>query len=188
MGIVFWVVAIAAVVYLISTYNGLVEVKNAVSKAWANIDVMLKQRHDELPKLIDTCKHYMHYEQTTLEKVMAARAQVASARQEQDVAAVGLAESGLRSGLGQLFALAENYPELQANAQFVQLQSRISALESSIADRREFYNESVTIYNVRIAQFPDVLLAKLLHLAPLTWLQFGRKELQDVDIAARFNA
>ncbi len=188
MGIMFWIVVALAVLYGISLYNGLVEVKNAVSKAWANIDVLLKQRHDELPKLIDTCKHYMQHEQATLEKVMAARARVSGARESQDVAAVGRAEAGLRSGLGQLFAVAESYPELKANEQFLQLQSRISSLENSIADRREFYNESVNINNVRITQFPGVLVARAFNFQAAALLKFAAEELHDVDVAARFKA
>lgn len=188
MGVMFWVVLAVAVFYLISLYNGLVEVKNAVSKAWANIDVLLKQRHDELPKLIDTCKQYMQHEQATLEKVIAARAKVSSARESQDVAAVGRAETGLRSGLGQLFALAESYPDLKANEQFVQLQARISSLENSIADRREFYNESVNINNVRIEQFPGVLVARLFNFKAFELLKFTAEELTDVDVSARFKA
>ena len=188
MGVMFWVVLTVAVLYLISLYNGLVEVKNAVSKAWANIDVLLKQRHDELPKLIDTCKQYMQHEQATLEKVIAARAKMSSARESQDVAAVGRAETGLRSGLGQLFALAESYPDLKANEQFVQLQARISSLENSIADRREFYNESVNINNVRIEQFPGVLVARLFNFKAFELLKFTAEELTDVDVSARFKA
>lgn len=188
MGVMFWVVLAVAVLYLISLYNGLVEVKNAVSKAWANIDVLLKQRHDELPKLIDTCKQYMQHEQSTLEKVIAARAKVSNARESQDVAAVGRAETGLRSGLGQLFALAESYPDLKANEQFVQLQARISSLENSIADRREFYNESVNINNVRIEQFPGVLVARLFNFKAFELLKFAAEELTDVDVSARFKA
>jgi LemA protein len=188
MGVMFWLVLAVAVFYLISLYNGLVEVKNAVSKAWANIDVLLKQRHDELPKLIDTCKQYMQHEQATLEKVIAARAKVSNARESQDVAAVGRAETGLRSGLGQLFALAESYPDLKANEQFVQLQARISSLENSIADRREFYNESVNINNVRIEQFPGVLVARLFNFKAFELLKFTAEELTDVDVSARFKA
>ncbi len=188
MGIVFWIVVAVVVFYLISVYNGLVEVKNAVSKAWANIDVLLKQRHDELPKLIDTCKQYMQHEQATLEKVMAARAQVSGARESADVAAVGRAETGLRNGLGQLFALAESYPDLKANEQFLQLQARISSLENSIADRREFYNESVNINNVRIEQFPGVLVARLFNFRAAELLKFSSEALQDVDVGSRFKA
>jgi LemA protein len=170
------------------TYNSLVNIKNSVSKAWANIDVLLKQRHDELPKLVDTCKQYMKYEQETLEKVIQARSRVSEARESHNVAALGAAESVLRSGLGQLFALAESYPELKANEQFLHLQTRISGLENAIADRREFYNDSVNINNVRIAQFPDLILARLFDFKSFDLLKFAAEELADININQRFNA
>ncbi|MFZ2124172.1 MAG: LemA family protein [Rhodoferax sp.] len=188
MGAIFWIVLALVLVYAITLYNSLVKVKNAVSKAWANIDVLLKQRHEELPKLVDTCKHYMQYEQSTLEKVTLARARVSEARQSHDISALGLAEGALRSGLGQLFALAESYPELKANEQFLHLQSRISGLENAIADRREFYNESVNINNVAIEQFPGVLLARLFNFKAFDLLKFAAAELGDVNIAQRFKA
>lgn len=186
MGLMFWIVLGVLVVYLITVYNSLVTVKNAVGKAWANIDVLLKQRHDELPKLVDTCKQYMQHEQETLEKVVQARARVSSAREAHNVGALGAAEGALRSGLGQLFALAESYPDLKANEQFLHLQSRISGLENAIADRREFYNESVNINNVAIEQFPGVLVARLFNFKDFALLTFSAEEMQDVDIAARF--
>jgi len=186
MGLIFWIVVVVAVIYLISQYNGLVEVKNGVSKAWANIDVLLKQRHDELPKLVDTCKQYMQHEQVTLEKVIAARAQVSNAREAHNLGALGQAEGALRSGLGQLFALAESYPDLKANEQFLHLQSRISGLENAIADRREFYNDSVNINNVRIAQFPGVLLARPFNFKAFDLLKFAAEELRDIDVGQRF--
>ena len=115
-----------ALMYLVMIFNNLVSLKHAVSKAWSNIDVLLKQRHDELPKLVEVCKQYMEYEQETLEKVVQARSAVMSARGNSDVGALGQAETQLRLGLGNLFALAENYPELKANSSFQQLQARIS--------------------------------------------------------------
>jgi LemA protein len=167
-------------------YNSLINVKHNVSKAWANIDVLLKQRHEELPKLIDTCKQYMKHEQETLEKVLQARSRVSDARESQNVATLGMAESALRNGLGQLFALAESYPDLKANEQFLYLQSRISGLENAIADRREFYNDSVNINNVRIEQFPDLLLAKLFNFKTFDLLKFSTEELMDVNVSQRF--
>jgi LemA protein len=186
--LIFYIVLAVALVYLIISYNSLISVKNSVSKAWANIDVLLKQRHDELPKLVDTCKQYMKYEQETLEKVIQARSRVSEARESQNVAALGTAESVLRSGLGQLFALAESYPELKANEQFLHLQSRISGLENAIADRREFYNDSVNINNVRIAQFPDLILARLFNFKSFDLLKFAAEELTDIDINQRFSS
>lgn len=185
-GVIFLAVLAVALVYFIMTYNGLVTIKNNVAKAWANIDVLLKQRHDELPKLIDTCKQYMQYEQETLEKVIQARSRVASARESHDIAALGTAEGALRAGLGSLFALAEAYPELKANENFLHLQSRITGLENALADRREFYNDSVNINNVRIEQFPDLIVARLFNFGPAELLRFEAAELEDVDIAKRF--
>ena len=98
------VVLFLLVAYLVNLYNGLVRLKHGVSKAWANIDVLLRQRHEELPKLVETCKQYMQHERNTLEAVITARNAVASARDKGDVGALGQAESGLRAGLGQLFA------------------------------------------------------------------------------------
>jgi len=188
VSVVFWVVVVVLLGYGVIVYNSLVSVKNAVAKAWANIDVLLKQRHDELPKLVDTCKQYMQHEQATLSRVIQARAQVAGARESHDIDALGTAETALRRGLGQLFALVEAYPELKANEQFLHLQSRISQLESAIADRREFYNDSVNINNVRIEQFPELLIARWFKFRPCALLQFTADELQDVDIGQRFTS
>lgn len=186
-GMIFLAIITVSVVYFIMIYNGLVVIKNNVAKAWANIDVLLKQRHDELPKLIDTCKAYMKHEQETLEKVINARSRVASARESQNIEALGAAEGALRMGLGNLFALAESYPELKANEHFLHLQSRISGLENAIADRREFYNDSVNINNVRIEQFPDLIVARMFNFGPAVLLRFEAAELEDVDIAKRFS-
>jgi len=172
--------------YAIVMFNGLVSLKHGVSQAWANIDVLLKQRHDELPKLVETCKQYMQYEQETLERVMRARAAVSSAREQGDIGALGGAEGALRLGLGNLFAVAEAYPELKANETFRHLETRITGLENSIADRREFYNESVNNNNVRIEQFPDLILARLFHFQPAELLEFSAKQTTDVDLGRLF--
>jgi LemA protein len=185
---IFLAVLTVAAVYIVFIYNHLVSLKHAVSKAWSNIDVLLKQRHDELPKLVETCKQYMQFEQETLEKVMQARADVFAARKSQNISALGQAEGVLRLRLGNLFAVAENYPDLKTNESFQQLQARITGLENAIADRREFYNESVNINNVRIEQFPDVIVARLLGFQPFFLLKFGSKEKTDVDMRHLFNA
>lgn len=174
-------------IYAIIIYNGLVNLKHAVSKAWSNIDVLLKQRNEELPKLVATCQQYMKYEQDTLRQVIEARSQVSSAQQHGSAKELGRAETHLRSGLGQLFALAENYPELQSNQSFQQLQQRISALENSIADRREFYNEAVNNNNVRIEQFPDVLIARFFKFKGADLLEFEEHEKKDVNIKDLFS-
>lgn len=186
--IVILAISLVAFVYFVGIYNGLVALRERVKQAWSNIDVLLKQRHDELPKLVDTCRQYMQYEQATLEKVMQARAAVHQARDAGNVAALGGAEQQLRIGLGQLFALAENYPQLKANESFQQLQSRISALEESIADRREFYNEQVQLNNTRIDQFPDLLIARRYRFGAKALLEFDAGEKADVDVGALFRS
>jgi LemA protein len=186
-GFVFWAIIAIAIAYLIAIYNGLVTLKHNVSKAWANIDVLLKQRHDELPKLVETCRQYMKFEQDTLEKVMKARSSVATAQQQGNVSALGQAEGALRLGLGSLFAVAEAYPDLKADETFQHLQARITGLENAIADRREFYNESVNINNVRIEQFPDVIVARFFNFKAHTLLEFTEEEKSDVVLAQLFN-
>jgi LemA protein len=181
------ILAVVAV-YFIMLYNGLVNLKHNVSKAWANIDVLLKQRHDELPKLVETCKQYMKYEQETLEKVMKARSQVADARESHNMGALGTAEGSLRGLLGNLFAVAEAYPELKANENFQHLQGRITGLENAIADRREFYNDSVNLNNVRIEQFPDVIVARMFNFQPADLLEFDAAEIADVNVKQLFNS
>lgn len=175
-------------IYAVMLYNGLVRLKHSITRAWANIDVLLKQRHDELPKLVETCKQYMQYEQETLTKVMEARSHVHSAREAGDVRSLGGAEDSLRNSLGRLFAVAEAYPELKANQTFLQLQTRISSLEDAIADRREFYNESVNLNNVRVEQFPDVLIARRFGFKSADLLEFTASEIGDVDVGALFRS
>ena len=191
-GTIFFIVVlgilIVIAVYAVTLYNSLVQIKHNVTKAWANIDVLLKQRHDELPKLVETCKQYMKFEQDTLTRVIEARSKVFTAREAQNVPALGQAEGGLRAALGSLFALAESYPDLKANQTFQQLQTRISSLENAIADRREFYNESVNVNNVRIEQFPDVIVARLLNFKEAQLLEFSEEEKKDVDVKQLFNS
>jgi len=181
-----WVILVAVVFvvlgivgYFVGIYNGLIQVRNNIDKAWANIDVLLKQRHDELPKLIETCKGYMKYEQSVLEKITQARTAFMSATTVEDKTK---AENLLNQSLKSLFAVAENYPDLKANASFLQLQNRISGLENEIADRREFFNESVNVYNIRIQQFPDVILANNLGYTRRSMLEIPKEETQDVKV------
>lgn len=181
-------VALVLIGYSIVIYNNLISLKHNVSKSRANIDVLLKQRHDELPKLVASCKQYMQHERETLEDVIKARNSVKTAQDSDDIASLGKAESSLRSSLGKLFALAENYPELKADKSFIQLQQRISHLEESIADRRELYNDSVNLNNARIEQFPDVLVARAFGFKDFGLLEFSDVELTDVNINQMFNS
>ncbi|MEK7388785.1 MAG: LemA family protein [Elusimicrobiota bacterium] len=170
---------IGSVGYLVTLYNGMVIVKNNVGKSWANIDVLLKQRHDEIPKLIKTCEGYMKHERETLSRVIALRN---SAQSVQGVADKASAEGALSAGLRQLFALAENYPDLKAQSSFQQLQSRISELENQIADRREFYNESVNNFNIRIQSLPDLFVAGFMGLQAAQMYKVNEADKADVDV------
>lgn len=183
--IIILVIIGALALYAVQIYNLLVRLKHNVSRAWSNIDVALKQRHDELPKLVEVCKQYMGYEQETLERVVKARNAVAEASRRGDPRALGAAETELRMGLGNLFALAENYPDLKANDSFQHLAQRVSQLEETIADRRELYNESANLNNMRIEQFPDLLIARLMKARAFDLLQFKDAH-QDVDLGTLF--
>lgn len=188
-GIVISAIAIAVLVfYLIGIYNHLVEVRESVKKALANIDVLLKQRHEELPKLVAVCKQYMKYEESALTRIIKARQQVEEARQDNNIEALSSAESNLRSSFGQLLALAENYPDLKAESSFYHLSDRITSLQNSISDRREFYNEQATINNVEIEQFPAVIIAKQFKFRAVKLLKFQQSELKDHNLTELFQA
>lgn len=186
--LIFTALLVGLALWGIALYNQLVMLKNNTDKAWSNIDVLLKQRNEELPKLITVCKEHMKYEKDTLERVIEARSRIASAMTSGDMSALGMAEDQLRIGLGNLFAVAEAYPELKASQAFLQLQRRITSLEDSIADRREFYNDAATINNTRIDQFPDLLIARPLNFKPFRLMAFSSAEKADVDVAAHFQS
>ena len=166
-------------IYFAIVFNSLVLLRNNIDKAWANVDVLLKQRHDELPKLIDTCKGYMQYEQQTLLAVTDARSAYARAGSLPEKAQ---AENQLTGALRSLFAVAEKYPELKANENFLALEQRITALKEEIADRREFFNDSVNTYNIRIRQLPDVFVAMLLFMRPKEMFQATEEDRRDVEV------
>jgi LemA protein len=187
VGFVMLFLVLALLGYLVGVYNGLVRVRAAVKLAWSNIDVLLVQRHDELPKLVEVCKQYMKYEAETLERVMRARAGVDAARASGSMSTLGTAERDLRSGLNGLYAVAENYPQLKASEPFRHLQDRISGLETAIADRREVYNDAVNTNNVRIDAFPDMLIARMGDFPPAQLLHFEAPEKSDVDLKAAFS-
>ena len=172
-------VSIGGALYVVAQYNSLVQMKNDIDKAWANIDVLLKQRHDELPKLIESCKGYMQYEQKTLQLVVEARNAYQSAT---TVPGKAQADSMVTGALKTLFALAENYPDLKANHNFLQLQGRITELEEKIADRREFYNDSANNYNIRIQQVPDVFVADMLNFQPHDLFKVTEEDRHDVEM------
>lgn len=173
-------ILIAGVIgYVIVIYNGLVRMKNNIDKSWSNIDVLLKQRFDELPKLVKVCEGYMQHERKTLENVIKARSMVDQAGSEGEVID---ANNAITQALRSLFAVSENYPDLKADASFRQLQSRVSEIEDQIADRREFFNESVNLYNIRIEQFPDILVARNLNYASRKLWEIDPGDRSDVEI------
>lgn len=175
--IVFFLVG--GVGYVLTVYNGLVALKNGIARAWANIDVLLKQRHDELPKLVKTCEAYMQHERGVFDKLSEARGALMQAKTVGDRAA---AENRLTDALGRIFAVAEAYPNLKADASFNQLQNRISELENQIADRREYYNDTVTTFNTRIQQIPDMYVAQWLSCVPADLFRAAESERADVEI------
>src|SRR6266700_2903872 len=179
LGLVVFLVVAGLSIYFITIYNSLVRLKNDIDKAWANIDVLLKQRHDELPKLIETCKGYMQYEQETLQKVVQARNAFSGAR---SVGEKAQADNMITAALKSLFALSESYPDLKTNNNFMQLQNRITELEEKIADRREFFNDDVNTYNIRIQEIPDALLAWLMHLERKELFKVAEEDRRDVEV------
>jgi LemA protein len=189
-GEILWTVVIGfllvgSVGYFLSIYNSLVEVKNNIGRSWANIDVLLKQRHDELPKLVKVCEAYMQHERAVFDKLSEARGAIAQAR---SVGQRAQAENQITSALGGFFAVAENYPDLKANASFTSLQQRISELENQIADRREFYNDTVTIFNTRIQQIPDSWVASGMNLQAAELFKIEERDREDVTIAFKMSA
>ncbi|MGH9514017.1 MAG: LemA family protein [Terriglobales bacterium] len=163
--------------YVVTIFNGLIAVRNDVDKAWANIDVSLKQRHDELPKLLDVCKGYMEFERDTLQKVTQARNMY---QQASTIGQKAEADQSMTSALRGFFAVAENYPDLKANSNFEQLEKRITALESEIADRREFYNDAANTLNTRIQQMPDTFVASFMNLTPRPMYKVEEADKADV--------
>ncbi|KGM43580.1 hypothetical protein JY97_06445 [Alkalispirochaeta odontotermitis] len=165
--------------YIVAIYNGLVRAKNNLEKAFNNIDVLLQQRHDELPKLVDAAKGYLKHERDLLTDIVKQRMKY---RQAGDMGAKIEAENKLADLLGRFNVLVEQYPDLKAIDSFKHLQSRVSSVEGQIADRREFFNDSINIYNIRIEQFPDFILARLLNYQKQAYLKVPEEKKEDVKL------
>ena len=174
------IIVIAFIGYFVGIYNNLVTLKNDIDRSFANIDVMLKQRHDELPKLIDTCKGYMQYEQKTLLAVTEARTAYMKATTPAEKTQ---ADNMMTGALKTLFAVAEKYPDLKANTNFMQLQGRITDLETKIAGQRSTYNEDVNAFNIRIGQIPANFVAGFMHLQPHALFQVAEADREDVKVS-----
>ncbi|MFN0058627.1 MAG: LemA family protein [Planctomycetota bacterium] len=183
LGFIALLALVGAGAYGVILYNHLVHVKHNVHQAWANIDVLLKQRLDELTKLIDIVKKHMGYEEDLLLRLTDLRAR--AARGGDDRARLE-AESGLSNGMLKLFAVAENYPQLKASESFLALEKRVSELEDQIAHRREYYNDAVNINNVRIEQLPDRWLASMAGLNRRPLFEASERERADLVIGDAF--
>jgi LemA protein len=149
---------------IIIIYNNFIRLRNNIDKSWANIDVLLKQRSNEIPNLINIVKGYMKHEERTLESLTKARSMILETEKLSRKAAV---DNLITDLLKTVFAVAEDYPALKAVENFLKLQKRITGLENELADRREFYNNSVTMYNIRIKSIPDLIVARMIHLKPV---------------------
>ena len=150
--------ALISAFYFIQINNSLVLLKNQVSKSWSNIDIILKQRFDEIPQLIEIINQFVSHEKKIIDNIINARSLYSKARSENEKM---LANQQLNKGMVNFMAIGENYPELKSNSNFIQLQSRLSELEESLAHRREHYNDSVTNYNTMIEQFPSSIVAQM---------------------------
>lgn len=180
IGSLFMIGLVVLIAYVVGVYNMLVRLANNIDKAWSNIDVILKQRHDELPKLVEVCNSYMMHERETLESVTKARTAYGEGLNINDKAQ---AENQIIGALGKLFAVAEQYPDLKANQKFLAIQQRISTLESTIADRREFYNDSINLYNIAIEQLPTRWVAQEIGYGVRPLLTVAPSDRQDMPLA-----
>lgn len=156
LGVVLFVVG--GLIWLVGAYNGLVKLRNQLENAWAQIDVQLKRRHDLIPNLVETVKGYAKHERETLEKVIQARNMAVAAK---GVAERAQAENALTSTLKTLFAVAESYPNLKADQNFLRLQEELTSTENKVAFARQFYNDTTMGYNTRIQVFPTNLIAPM---------------------------
>ena len=172
-------IIIGFISWFFTVYNGLVQVKENIKKSWANIDVLLMQRSDEIPKLIKVLKSFVKHEKKMFDNVMDARTSYLGASSVSEKAD---ADNRMSEALKSVFALSEAYPALGSNDNFLKLQERISGLENEIADRRELYNESVNNYNIRIQSLPDMFIANTLGLPQEVMFKVDGNKKKDIDI------
>ena len=188
MGIIFFLflgVIVAVVAWLIATYNGLVKMRNRVKEAWSDIDVQLKRRYDLIPNLINTVKGYASHEKEVFQKVTEARSNAMQAEKSGNAAESAQAENMLSGALKSLFAVAEAYPDLKANQNFLELQRELSDTENKIQASRRFYNGNVRDYNTKQEVFPTNLIASMFGFKPADFFEIDdvEKENPKVDFS-----
>lgn len=179
LGWIILLVILFLVIYFISLYNLLVRLRNRVKEAWSDIEVQLKRRYDLIPNLVEVVKGYASHEKTVFEKVTEARAEAISARGFSEKAK---AEEALSNTLKTLFAVAENYPELKANANFLDLQRELADTENKIQSARRFYNSNVLELNTKIESFPSNLVAKLFKFEKAEFFEITEKEKEPIKV------
>ncbi|PIR71822.1 MAG: hypothetical protein COX89_00805 [Candidatus Nealsonbacteria bacterium CG_4_10_14_0_2_um_filter_37_10] len=172
-------IGVIIVLWLILTYNRLITLKNRAKEAWSDIDVQLRRRYDLIPNLVETVKGYAGHEKTVFENVTKARAQAITAGQSNDPKKVGQAENFLSSALKTLFAVAENYPQLRASENFLELQRELRDTEDKVQAARRFYNTNVRDINIKIESFPANIVANIFRFARMDFFEIeeaGAKE------------
>ena len=187
MNTTLWIVLAVVVMLLIiiiAMYNGLIRLKNRVAEAWSDIDVQLKRRYDLIPNLIETVKGYAKHESETLEKVVQARNAAMQAQSGGDAKSQAQAENALSSTLKSIFALSENYPDLKANQNFLELQKELSDTENKIQASRRFYNTNVRDFNTKLQIFPTNIIAGMLGFKSRDFFEIkDKQERENVKVA-----
>jgi LemA protein len=171
--IIILIIVLILVIYIIYQYNSLIKLRNRVKNAWSQIDVQLKRRTDLIPNLVETVKGYAKHEKTVFENVTKARSSLMNAKTVQENAE---ANNMLTDSLKSLFAVAENYPELKASENFRQLQAQLSETEDKIAYSRQFYNDTVLMFNNKVQMFPSNILASLFHFTEAEYFEIAESD------------
>jgi LemA protein len=186
--IIFFIVLAIVVLWLALTYNGFIRLRNRAREAWSDIDVQLKRRYDLIPNLVETVKGYAAHERATLDEVITARnnatqVHIDPANLDQEaIAKMGAAEAGLSGALGRLFALSENYPDLKANQNFLELQKELSDTENKIQAARRFYNTNVRDLNTKAESFPSNIIAEAFHISKMEFFEAEEGEREPVKV------
>ena len=177
--IILIIVLVLLVLWVISTYNKLIALRNRVKDQWAQIDVQLKRRFDLIPNLVETVKGYMKHESETLEAVIKARNTYVTAGTPE---AQMKADGELTQAISKLFALTESYPDLKANTNFQHLQEELTQTESKIASARQFYNDTVMLYNSKVSMVPSNIIASLFKFNKEAFFEANETERQNVSV------